>query len=264
MKNKNLIAVGFALAVAASVAVPAFAEDSVNVGANAGLRMGARMEIRKDIKNDLKMMRPELVGKVTAVNGNILTVSGRGFGRENATTSFSVDASAAVVVKGNATSTVSSISVGDTILVQGTVSGSTITAKKIFDGQFMQKMGDRMEKRASSTAMIEGNGQPIVAGTVTAVGGNTITITNSSNVSFTIDATNAKIAAKGVANATVSNIAVGDHVVAQGTVNGSAVVASSVIDQTKAGDENNGNGDNGNHFGFFRGVGNFFKHLFGF
>lgn len=110
---------------------------------------------------------------------------------------------------------------------------------------------------------ITGNGQPIVAGTVSTINGSTLTITNKSNVSYTVDITNAKIV-QGANTISVSGVTVGDAVVVQGTVNSNAIVASSVIDQAKSVSPS-GPGNSGElHGGFFSGIGSFFAHLFGF
>jgi formylmethanofuran dehydrogenase subunit C len=203
------------------------------------------------------------------VSGNTITITNRGPREASTTVTFTIDASNAVVVKGNATSTVGSIAVGDVILVKGTITGTNVVATKIFDGPMMQKIGERMEDRrgnhASSTPPFQGNGQPVVAGTVSAVSGNTITIINSGNASYTVDVSGAKIIVKGNQNASVSNVSIEDHVVVQGAVNGASITATSVLDGTN----NSGNGgDNGGEDkgpkGFFGGIGGFFKHLFGF
>ncbi len=99
---------------------------------------------------------------------------------------------------------------------------------------------------------------PLVAGTISSISGNSVVITNKSNVTYTVDVTNAKIV-EGQNTVTVSNIAVGDSLVVQGTVNGNSVTASSVIDQkiwnNKYPQQNKG---------FFGAIGAFFSHLFGF
>ena len=192
--------------------------------------------------------RPAVVGTVSAVSGKTLTVTSKSMMKPKNSTSttpapviYTVDASSASVNKNNATSSVSAIAVGDTVMIQGTITGTNVVAKTIRDG---------LAKPA-----IQGNGQPIVAGKVTAVSGNTITITNNSNVTYTIDATNAKI----------SNVAVGDNVIVQGTVNGNSVTASSVIDQKAKIHNNDNSKTRGGMMGnFFGGIGNFFKHMFGF
>jgi membrane-bound inhibitor of C-type lysozyme len=89
---------------------------------------------------------PGVMGTVSSVDGTTLTVTG--FGRPDsasstntATTTYSVDASGATVMKDNATSTVSAIAVGDAVTVRGTVSGTSITATSIFDGKFGVERG---------------------------------------------------------------------------------------------------------------------------
>jgi hypothetical protein len=120
---------------------------------------------------------------------------------------------------------------------------------------------DGKGKSGDQNTILEGNGQPIVGGVVTAVSGSTITIKNKSNIIYTIDTTNAKINKAGKA-ITTSDVVVGDTILAQGTINGTSVIAVSIIDQSNT--TNNKNGDNGNHRGFFRRMGDFFSHMFGF
>ena len=68
-----------------------------------------------------------VMGTVTAVNGSTVTITGKD-GK-----TYTVDASNSTVGKFQ-TITVSGISVGDTVGVQGTVSGTSVTAKNIMDG----------------------------------------------------------------------------------------------------------------------------------
>ena len=64
-------------------------------------------------------MRPGVFGTVSAVNGTTITVSGRtGFGSTTPAVTYTVNASNATLKKNNATSTVSSIAVGDTVMVK--------------------------------------------------------------------------------------------------------------------------------------------------
>jgi len=177
------------------------------------------------------------IGQVTAINGTTLTVVTKAKPGGTATT-YTVNAANATVMKGGQTSTPSSFVVGDTVIIQGTISGTTITATVIKDG------------KAKPEQQIQGNGQPVIAGNVTAVSGNTITVSaNNGSVVYTVDAMNAEVHANG-AIGTISNIAVGDSVVVQGTVNGTSVIASSIIDNKK--------------IGFFGGIMGFFKNLFRF
>lgn len=225
-------------------------------------------------------------GTVSTINGNMITISGRqGFGRANASTdtAFTVDASNAAVMKDNATSTVSSIAVGDTIFAQGTINGTSVSATMVRDGQMrgrgpgngktIGKMGKPEQEGNPAQAPfqnIQGNGQPVIAGTISTISGGTLTITNKSNVQYAVDASNAKITQDRNASSTLSNLSAGDSVIIQGTVNGTSVVASTIIDQAKpinatataaTGAENPKKPKNQ---GFFGTIGQFFSHLFGF
>ena len=78
-------------------------------------------------------MGPGVVGTISAINGNSLTVAGK-----NGTT-YTVDATSAKVMvftQGSAptTGSLSSLKVGDTVGVRGTVSGTNVTATGIVDG----------------------------------------------------------------------------------------------------------------------------------
>jgi len=216
------------------------------------------------------MQRPGVFGTVTAVDGTSISINAKAGGPRStstATTAFTVDASNATVYKDNATSSVSNIAVGDTIMAQGTVSGTSVTATVIRDGMMMggqgKMSGGARGGRASSTMAITGNGEPVVAGTISSVSGSTIVITNKSNVQYTIDASNAKIISKQNSTIAASSLATGDTVVVQGTVNGNSIVATSVIDQGAASNAAAGS-QSGSHQGFFGSIGSFFKHLFGF
>jgi len=85
----------------------------------------------------MPMMRSAVIGVVGTVNGSTITVAGRQ-ATSTATTTYSVDASSARIIKGVATTTttISSISVGDHVVVQGPIgSGDTIKATIIIDGR---------------------------------------------------------------------------------------------------------------------------------
>ena len=77
-------------------------------------------------------------GTVSAISGTVLTVESV-HPKSNATSTFTVDASNATVMKiGSSTkpasSTVASIVTGDSVTVLGSISGQTIKAKMIIDG----------------------------------------------------------------------------------------------------------------------------------
>ncbi len=210
---------------------------------------------------------PGIFGTVVSVNGTTLTVTSKTSPKNTTITTYIVDASSATVTKNGASSSVANIAVGDSVMVQGTVSGSSVTATSISDG-----MPQRRASLQNANPIINGNGQPVVGGTVASINGSALTITNKGNITYTIDASSATIE-KGGAKSTLSSVAVGDNVLVQGTVNGTSVTASSVIDQGAPRTSTNGaanvsHGIGGAVSGFFgnvRGaVGGFLQHVFGF
>jgi hypothetical protein len=222
--------------------------------------------------------RPAVVGTVSAISGDTLTVTGKNWAQGSpsptnsgqatqTTTTYTVDATNATVTKNNTASTVGAIAVGDTVMVQGSVSGSDVTATTIRDGAMGMSRSGGKGSRGTTTPSITGNGEPVVGGSVTAISGSTLTITNKSNVTYTIDASDATIT-KGNATTTIANIATGDTVLVQGTVNGTSVTASSVIDQgTGSNMPNNGSASTTPEHrggGFFGAIGSFFTRIFGF
>jgi hypothetical protein len=175
-------------------------------------------------------------------------------------TTYTVDATGATVTKDNAASSVSAIAVGDTLMVQGTVSGTSVTAKTIRDG--MPAMRGGQGGPGAGGSPIQGNGEPVIGGAITAISGTTLTVNAKAGINYSVDASGA-VVKKGNATSTVSAITVGDNVVVQGTVNGTSVVASSVMDSgapktTTSGTAKGGMG------GFMGAIGGFFQHLFGF
>ena len=129
----------------------------------------------------------------------------------------------------------------------------------------MRKPGGMGGTGSGSTASpIQGNGEPVVAGTVASVSGMKLTVSTKSNVTYTVDATSAKVV-QGQNTISLSNVATGDSVIIQGTVNGTNITASSVIDQ-KAPSSTGTAGSAGapQSHGFFGSIGQFFSHLFGF
>lgn len=213
-------------------------------------------------------------GTVSAVNGSTLTVVSkmRQKGAPNNTTTttpttvtYTVLATNATITKNGASGNISSILVGDTVMVQGTVSGTSVTAKTIRDGMPQNSIG----KGNQIGTLTEGNGQPVIGGNVTVISGNILTVVNKSNVTYTVDATSAKIEKDGATSA-VGNIVVGDRVVVQGAVNGNSITATTIIDepasaQAPTGTTTGTNPSNqGQHRGFFGAIGDFFGKIFGF
>jgi hypothetical protein len=298
MKIINTISWVVAIGVAASLAVvmPAFAQTgSQNVGINVqgGVRDGANGGMQRG------GMEPGIFGAVSAVSGDTLTVTAtarpnRPMPEEASTsvrestvvagTAYTVDTTNAKIYKGSATSTVSvsDIATGDTVMVQGTVTGTNIVATVIRDGVNGMMGGGKgfggghsassTMPRPSSTPIIQGNGEPVIGGAIAAISGTTLTVTNASNVTYTIDAASSTVVVKG-ASSTFANVAVGDNVLVQGVVNGNSVTASSIIDQgakganassTNVSSSKSRGGFGASIGGFFGSIGGFFQHLFGF
>ena len=101
-------------------------------------------------------MTPGVFGTVSSVNGTMITVDSRGFGTNKATTTYSVDAGSAVIMKNNATSTLSSVAVGDRIFAQGKVSGTSVAATTIRDGVMRGNGQNPMNRPASGTTSSTG------------------------------------------------------------------------------------------------------------
>ena len=203
---------------------------------------------------------PGILGTVTAISSNTITVNAKGFGQNASQTTYTVDATNAKVTKNGTASTVSAIAVGDTIMVQGSLNGTTITAVFIRDGL--------PQNLKNQTPLIQGNGQPIIGGTITAISAPNLTVTTKTNsIAYSVNASGATVV-KGNATTTLSSLSVGDQVIVQGAVNGTSVTASSIIDQDAPKTPNANSNSNTNQGGFmnkvFRGIGNFFHNLFGF
>lgn len=275
MSLKRTIALtltGSALLGSLIVAVPVFADTTTTTAPSAahagGMHWGGGMS-------------PGVFGTVTAVSGNSITLTSKGMmmrGKPGSTTStapaptpttYTVDASGATVTKNNAASSVSAIAVGDTLMVQGTVSGTSVTAKTIRDlpagkagGMSTMRGGQGGPNGGASGSPIQGNGEPVIGGSITAISGSTLTVNAKAGVNYSVDASSA-VVKKGNATSTVSSITVGDNVVVQGTVNGTSVVASSVMDSGAPKTSTSGTAKGGMG-GFMGAIGGFFQHLFGF
>ena len=248
-----------------------FAAGDTSIGQTSGAEQ-AQARGFGGIHGQRPAVRPAVFGTVSAISGNTITIISKQFVRgadkktapTPTTTTYNVDATSAKVTKDNAASTVSAIAVGDTIFAQGIISGTNVTATDIRDGKMAFGPGNgKMERPEISTSTpVIGNGQPIVAGTISAINGTTVTITNKSNATYTIDTSSAKVT-QGQNTISLLNLNVGDSVIVQGTINGTSVVASSVIDQSKPASVT-GTPSKEKPNGFFGSIGQFFMHLFGF
>jgi len=166
-----------------------------------------------------------VAGTIVSINGNTITLTGK-----NGTT-YTVDASAATISQ-ISTINVSGLSVGNTIMVGGTVNGTSVTAKSIMSGTlptggFCGSAGANGHKGGYG----KGSG---VSGTVSAVNGASLTVTSKTGTVYTVNAGSAKVSKSVSGSAptaiTVSNIAVGDTVSIRGTVSGTSVTATQIFD----------------------------------
>lgn len=255
---KKIYIVALALIMSVSLASQVYAQSGSDDRDNDSNKIELKGDIRAGLKSDDSKWdwnkgdhNPRVFGTVTAVSGSTITITSKGLGLNASSVTYTIDATNAKIEKSGESVTISSIVVGSSIFVEGTINGTSIVAKEI-------KFGKGDDKNLNP--MLEGKGQPIIGGKVTLVSGSTITVTNKSNVAYTVDLTNAKIV-KNSKTAVIADVVVGDTVLVQGTINGQTVVAASVIDQ---GVSNNPNGDNGKHKGFFRKIGGWFSRIFGF
>lgn len=252
------------LAMGIASVTPVFAQ-TVNTNINANVPAG-RVHRGEGLGWGSKnRIQPGVFGTVSAISGNTITVTSKFRPKRNSTattTAYTVDASNATVTKNGSSSSVSNIAVGDIIMVQGTVSGTQVTAKTIRDNTPGQQK--EFGGKGKGAPLIQGNGQPVVSGNVTTISGTTVTITNKSNITYTVDASNAVIQ-NGNATSTISSIVIGDNVIIQGTVNGTSVTASSIIVQKASANSNESSTESSKpRSGFIGGIFGFFQHIFGF
>ncbi len=206
--------------------------------------------------------RPVAVGAVTAVNGNVITLTSKNG------TIYTVDASNAAITKVTQTAAgakpvitsiaANQVKVGDNLMVIGTASSANITATKIIDGAFIgqHKLNPQNDNRLGF--------KPSAIGTVSAINGNIITLTGrnfaaKSNTTYTVDASSATITkltvppTKGSKPAstaiTISQIKVGDTLIVHGTVSGTNIQATTIRDRQIPA---NANGKNMMHRGFWQ------------
>lgn len=218
MNKKQVFAVSGAVAVSLLMAVPAFADTtatSTPTGKHAAGFSGHFPGKGGMSKFD------GVIGTVSAIHNDTITVTSK------TGTVYAVDATNATIQKGfgeNATTlTVSNISVNDTVAVQGTVTGDSVTATKILDGIPTRPAG--AEKAGQPQALANA-----AFGTISSVNGSTITLTRATKagtdstvtVTTTADTTYKK---NGKAD-TASDLAVGQRVVAMGTKDSSGNISA--------------------------------------
>jgi hypothetical protein len=167
---------------------------------------------------------PAVAGTITAISGTTIMVSSAERDTAATATTYTVDISGAKVLKASSGSAPSesataSLAVGDTVMIRGTVSGTSVVATEVMDGM---GGGPGMHGRGP------GMGRGGTVGTVTAVNGSTITLSGKDGTTYTVDASSAKIST--MATITAADIKVGDTLGVQGTVSGTAVTAHDIMD----------------------------------
>lgn len=138
MKTKHAL---FLLAILVSMGVASTSLAAVNAPGQER-RGGAEDRNRQAFgQNDERPTtgNPFTRGSVTAINDTTITISSvvRGSDKEGAETetkTYTIDASKAKFYKDGTETTISEITVGDNIVVEGTLDGSTITATKVHEG----------------------------------------------------------------------------------------------------------------------------------
>lgn len=170
---------------------------------------------------------PGVHGAISAINGTTLTVTD-----ERSGTAYTVDASAASVKKfvegsGPTTAALSDLAVGQKVSVRGTVSGTSIVATEITQGDFKGdfKKGDFKGPGKGGPHGGMGSG---VQGTVSAVSGSTITVTGKDGQTYTVNAGSATV--QHMVTGSLSDITVGDTIGVQGTVSGTSITATTIMD----------------------------------
>jgi hypothetical protein len=182
---------------------------------------------------------PGVFGTIASISGTTITVTTENrpqfngqWGKQKdssasstaapTTTTYTVDASSATFSKAGASATLSSFAAGDKIFVEGTVSGTAVTATKVSDAP---AFGGMMGRGGKGGEGFMGRG---VVGTVSAVNGSTITVTGKDGKSYTVDAGSATF--HKTVEGSVSDITIGQTISVDGTVSGTSVIAKNVME----------------------------------
>lgn len=166
-----------------------------------------------------------VAGTVTAVSGSTITLTGKD-GK-----TYTIDASAATIEK-IVTINVADIKTGDTLIVGGSVDGTSVKAERIMNGKLPENGGG--PGKHGKGPFGDRDGKSGVRGTISAVNGTTLTVAGKDGTTYTVDASNAKVVtvASGAkpTEATLAALVVGDTVGIHGDVNGTTVTAKHIVD----------------------------------
>ena len=155
MSKRVIFVTGSVMALTVLMALPTFAATQPMNG-----RQGWSTS-----STNMHKPAPGVGGKITAINGSILTVTGRN------NTTYTVDATNATITKSGTASQLSAIAVGDNIMARGTLSGTNLTATSIMDG-VPAKVGEKEQPGQEVRGGMRGNG---AFGTVTGINGSSFT-----------------------------------------------------------------------------------------
>jgi hypothetical protein len=245
-KRRNFIAISV-IALSILVASPALASTVSNGKAN----YSATYFFGKN-QNGQAYSKPAVIGKVNTINGDTITVTDKNG------VAYAVDATNSQIKEGfNKTGTLADIKVGDTVLVQGNLSGSTtVAAATISDRSLMTSVAGlatstsafrkgRGHRAASSTAARIGNHAAVsassnrVTGTLQSISGNSLSILTASSTTYTVDASSARIVLGGsaklktMATGTLASLQVGDKLMVMGVRDASSSATSFVANMIR-------------------------------
>lgn len=166
--------------------------------------------------------KPVVVGTVSAISGNTLTVS------DNKNIVYTVDVASAKITKKfgmtTQTLTIADVKIGDKVVVNGTVAGTAVTATAVFDGANGKSEAGEREKGFSATTTRG------IFGKVTGVNGSTFTVetvgirshgwskTNNVTSTYTVSVASTTVVTKDKKSAIISDLIVGTNVMVRGTV----------------------------------------------
>ncbi len=206
MNNTYTKTITKGLIVASIVALPlaTFAQSAptTQVNPTAPSSMHGKGEMKKGGMKGFHAIN----GTVTTIVGSTITLTTK------AGIVYTVDATNAKYPTKPVAETLANIQTGDMLNVRGTVTTTNVAAKMITDKSYFDRT--------------------VFAGHVTAISGNTITITDMKNATYTVDATAAQIVKGNHAQTaeTIADVKIGDRIVAIGTINGTTITATKIID----------------------------------
>lgn len=177
---------------------------------------------KTDVKPTADESRQAYLGVVTAKTDTTLTI----VNSANVAYTVTLASDSQLWINKTKQTTLSGFVVGDNVMIQGTLTGSTIAAKKVM-------------------AMHLPVGT--IIGKITVVNGTTLTVLGTDNKTYTVLAGSAVIKAKGSSKISqIANLTVGDQIIVKGDLAGTTLTASAITEEKFKG-------------GFFHRFGNFFK-----